>query len=69
MPQTRSTPLTELAAFSIQQFCARYGISRSSFYALLRTGKGPVTVKLGRRRLISRQAAEIWFQAQETGHG
>lgn len=69
MRVTHSTPLTDLAAFSIQQFCKWVGISRSHFYALKRRGEGPDTIKLGRRRLISRMAAEIWLRTQEAANG
>ncbi|MFM2045552.1 MAG: Helix-turn-helix domain [Pseudomonadota bacterium] len=68
MTKTPTSP-AEPSAYSIQGFCARYGISRTLFYALLRTGEGPATVKIGRRRLIARQAAEAWFRALEARHG
>ena len=62
--------------YSVSEFCREHGISRGLFYQLLKDGKGPKTMKLGRRTLISREAAEDWSrrmegatQAGECGHG
>ncbi len=62
--------------YSVSEFCREHGISRGLFYQLLKDGKGPKTMKLGRRTLISREAAEEWrrrmetaAQAGECGHG
>ncbi len=57
----KSTP--ESRAFSIAQFCAAYGISRAAFYNLQRDGKAPSTLNVGRRRLITKAAAEVWEKA------
>jgi excisionase family DNA binding protein len=46
--------------FSVAEFCHAHGISRGTFYKLLGEGRGPKAVKIGRRTLISNQAAEAW---------
>jgi len=46
--------------YSVQQFCEMYGIGRNLFYKMLAEGAGPKIMKLGRRTLISREAAEEW---------
>jgi len=51
---------TEVKAFSIPQFCAAHSISRALFYLLLKEGKAPAVMKLGRRTLISGEAAAQW---------
>lgn len=52
-------------AYSIDEFCARNGISRQLFYKLKPQGKMPKTFKLGARVLISREAAAAWRYARE----
>ncbi len=52
-------------AYTINSFCAAYSISRSLFYKLQEQGKAPKTFKLGKRVLISRDAAEAWQNTLE----
>lgn len=52
-------------AYTIFDFCQSHGISRAYFYLLLREGRAPKTFKLGRRRLVSREAALAWRQRME----
>ena len=58
-------PIYELAAFSVFGFCIAHGLSRSTFYKLLRSGEGPRLMKCGRRTLISIEAAQRWRRARE----
>ena len=53
-------------AQSIEDFCKSNGISRSLFYKLLRQGRAPRIMKIGRRTLISSEAASEWRKAMET---
>ena len=46
--------------YAIPEFCNAYNISRSKFYELLKAGFGPRIMKVGRRTLISVEAAEEW---------
>lgn len=52
---------TTARVLSITEFCHRYGISRSGFYTLQKNGAGPRIIVLGRRRLITTEAAEQWL--------
>lgn len=52
-------------AFTVAAFCQRHGISRAKFYQLLSTGEGPRIFKIGRRTLISTEAALAWRQSME----
>lgn len=55
----------ERASFSINEFCARNGISRATFYNLKRAGIAPrVMVVLG-RQLVSAQAEADWQRDRE----
>ncbi len=50
----------EQQAFSIPTFCAVHSISRALFYILLKEGRAPAVMKVGRRRLITPEAASAW---------
>jgi predicted DNA-binding transcriptional regulator AlpA len=47
-------------AYTIPEFCARHGLSRSALYNAWRDGKGPTQMRVGDKVLISREAAEEW---------
>ena len=47
-------------AYSIGEFCRRHGISRAHFYNLSKIGEGPVVMRVGRRTLVSAEAAMEW---------
>lgn len=47
-------------AHTIEQFCERHNISRSTFYELARKDEGPRTFKVGISTRISREAAADW---------
>jgi len=51
--------------FTIAEFCAVHHISRTTFYALKKAGQGPRTFKVGRRVLITREAADDWRKKLE----
>jgi predicted DNA-binding transcriptional regulator AlpA len=53
------------AAQSIEEFCDDNGISRAMLYVLLKRGEGPAIMKVGRRSLISAEAAVAWRRAME----
>jgi hypothetical protein len=55
----------ERDAYSIDDFCERHRISRAYLYVLWKRGCGPRSIKLGRRRLISVDAATEWRRAME----
>jgi hypothetical protein len=53
-------PVPYAEVLTVQQFCAAYAISRAQFYALCARKCGPDTLLVGRRRLISVEAARAW---------
>ena len=53
-------PPAEPAAYSVAEFAEAHGFARSYFYVMLREGTAPKTIKLGRRRLITREEAQRW---------
>jgi predicted DNA-binding transcriptional regulator AlpA len=52
--------------YTILQFCTNHGnISKSFLYKLIKEGKGPRLMKIGRRTLISTEAAAEWRAKME----
>lgn len=60
MPQDTTSQL-----FDVPGFCAANRISRALFYKLLNDGDGPRVMKVGRRTLVSPEAAAEWRQRME----
>jgi hypothetical protein len=59
-------PPVERAAYTIEEFCeAHGGFSRAHFFNLRAAGLGPREMCVGRRRLISKEAAEDWRRQRE----
>jgi len=56
----------EPQAYSVPGFCQAVGISKSLFYKLCQEGRGPKTLKVGRRTLVSKAAATEWITALES---
>jgi predicted DNA-binding transcriptional regulator AlpA len=52
-------------AYTIPEFCDAYSISRSKFYEMRKAGSGPRIMKVGRRTLISVEAATAWRRRLE----
>jgi hypothetical protein len=52
-------------AYSVAAFCTAFGIARSTFYRLLQAGEGPTVYHVGRRTLISVDAADRWRREME----
>lgn len=50
---------------SIRDFCAQHQISRNHLYMLWSRGDGPVVMRVGRRRLITAEAAAEWRKRME----
>ena len=55
----------DLDAYSVAEFCRRNSISVSGFYQMRRERWGPDTFFVGKRQLISREAAERWRRERE----
>jgi len=56
---------TNLDAMTIETFCARHQISRTTLYEMFDSGDGPDTMAVRGRVMISREAAEKWRRARE----
>jgi hypothetical protein len=53
------------ACYSVDEFCSLHSISRAMFYKLRAEGKGPKTMSVGARTLVSFEAAADWRRACE----
>ena len=53
-------------AFTIQEFCRRHGFSMSKYFEMAAAGEGPRVMRLGKRVLISKEAAASWRCERET---
>lgn len=56
-------------ALSIDSFCEAHGISRAYYFKIQKLGLGPDVMAIGRRRLISVEAAARWRKKFEASHG
>jgi hypothetical protein len=54
-----------MGASSVTKFCHDHQISRGTFYNLQARQKGPRVMKLGRRTLITDEAAADWRHEME----
>ena len=61
---TAPSPEIEREAFTVAEFCQSIGISRAFFYKLL-PAQRPQVMRLGRRVLITREAAIGWRRRLE----
>ena len=52
--------------YTVPDFCAAHSISRALFYLLMRDGRAPAVMKVGRRTLVSAEAAATWRKRMET---
>ena len=56
----------EKGADSISNFCKAHDFSRAMYYILKKEGRAPQSFRVGRRELISREAAEKWRRDRES---
>jgi hypothetical protein len=52
-------------AYTIREFCARHGFSRSLFYKLKRSGKAPRLKYVGVKPIITAEAEAEWRRESE----
>ena len=55
----------DVGAYGVMDFCKAHDISKSAYYQLRREGNGPREFKVGRRTLISVEAAAEWRRKME----
>jgi hypothetical protein len=53
-------------AYSVTAFCQLNSISRALYYKMRAEGKAPTEIRVGRRVLISQEAAAEWRRRMET---
>jgi hypothetical protein len=53
------------ASFSINEFVARHGLSRSYWYTMQRLGIGPDTMDLNGMKRITPEAEQRWMHERE----
>ncbi|MCD9817070.1 transcriptional regulator [Bradyrhizobium japonicum] len=51
---------------SIEEFCQAHGFSTALFFKLRKKGQTPRMMKVGKRTLISLEAAAAWRERQST---
>lgn len=56
-----------MEAYNVNETCRRAGISRTTFYKLLQQGEGPVSVQIGRRRVVLKEDFESWMRELRSG--
>jgi len=61
----RTARMAAAAAFSIDEFCAAHRLSPEMYFKLKREGRGPREMQVGRRRMISAEAAARWRRQRE----
>lgn len=54
-----------LAAYSVAEFCSAYGLTKVTLYKLWKQNEGPRFCKVGRRTLITIEAATDWHRHLE----
>lgn len=49
--------------WTVDGFCSAHELTRGMFYKLKAQGKAPETIKLGRKTLITEEAASQWLRS------
>jgi excisionase family DNA binding protein len=62
---TAQHPLAGKENLTLPQFIAAYSVPRSTFYDLVKRGHAPRVLRVGRRVLINRKAADEWVTRME----
>ena len=53
------------AAYTVQEFCEAFRLSRATFYNLVRRGEGPRLLRVGRKVLVSTDAISDFIRGGE----
>ncbi len=61
----KASAANERDAYSIPEWCKRNRFSVSFYHKLQKQGLGPRVIRIGRRTLISCEAAEEWRRERE----
>jgi hypothetical protein len=52
-------------AYTVDGFCEAHNVPKSTYYELKKRGQAPREMQVGRRRLISAEAAAEWRRRME----
>jgi len=52
-------------AYTIPAFCKRHSFSPAKYFQLQQQGEGPRVMRIGKRVLISKEAAAEWRRSRE----
>ena len=63
--KTTGVDVMHTGTYSIAEFCRAHRLSRAFFYVLQKRGEGPTVMKVGKRTLVSDEAARTWRQRME----
>lgn len=58
-------PAVEPLAYTIAEFCEAYRFGRTQYFQMKRRGLGPREMRVGRRVVISKEAAADWQRDRE----
>jgi hypothetical protein len=53
------------AAYSVREWCFTTGIRKTMLYALWKEGTGPISVRVGRRRLVTESPTDYLHRVGE----
>lgn len=56
-------------AYTIEEFCQAHRFSRSQYFTMKKAGEGPREMAVGKRRIISPEAAVEWRREREAMAG
>jgi hypothetical protein len=51
--------------YTVETFCRIFAVSRAGFYRMIQRGEGPAVLHIGKRTLISVEAADEWRRRME----
>ncbi len=63
--RTKKAVRIERAAYTVEEFCADYRISRAKLYEMWAAGRGPRCKRDGKWVIITREDAEAWARRDE----
>jgi predicted DNA-binding transcriptional regulator AlpA len=66
--QSAAEPPRPRLALNIREFCEAHNLSESFYYKLKKQHEGPREMKVGKRTLVSQEAAAEWRRARENQH-
>lgn len=59
--------MADQAAFTIEEFCERFRISKVTYWRMQRNGTAPRELRIGRKVVITAEASQEWVSAMESG--